>query len=231
MAATCRWTAKGTGMPVYRIGSKNVLFIHIPKTAGMAIDAQLAQHGRVVFEKRLGKSTFNPRHLPATMLEDVFLPEMIDYAFMVVRHPVARLISEYRYQRRHRGFHLSRLRMFGFDIWLRHALWRAGVNTEWRDGHFRPQVEYECFDCEVFRFEDGLERVMQGISRTTGVDIPVLTPPRNVSTYRPVTVSAQSLELIARFYAPDFARFGYAVEIPSIKGVSQATQAKDRSGS
>jgi hypothetical protein len=209
-------------LPLYRIGTRTVLFIHIPKTAGMAVNAHLGVLWPAAFDTPipLDGQVFAPRHQPARVLQRIYFPEMIDYAFMVVRHPVARLISEYRYQRRHPGMHLSRLRAFGFDIWLRHALWRAERNPDWRGGHFRPQVDFACFDCEVFRLENGLEQVMQGLGRATGVEIPFATAPKNVSAPRPVSLSQASLDLIARRYAADFERFGYAVEVPPIKGVT-----------
>lgn len=209
-------------MPVYRIGSKTVLFIHIPKTAGMAMGAHLAGAGKAAFEQRIAfrGGTFGPRHQPAAVLEKIFLPEMIDYAFMVVRHPVARLVSEYRYQRRHGTIQLSRLRMFGFDAWLRYALFRLKSNPDWRVGHFRPQALYECFDCEVFRYEEGLEPVTRRLSELTGVAIPSSPPPANVSVPRPVRISRASLDLIAEYYEADFRRFGYPVEVPALSGVT-----------
>lgn len=209
-------------MPVYRIGSKNVLFIHVPKTAGMAMGGHLGGFGKAVFEERIPVrgGIFGPRHQPAAVLEKVFLPNMIDYAFMVVRHPVARLVSEYRYQRRGGGIQVSRLRMFGFDIWLRNAFFRVGSNPDWRGGHFRPQVEFECFNCEVFRYEDGLGQVLRRISEVAGVDLPDTPKPTNVSRPRDVTISRASMDLIAHHYAADFARFGYAVEVPALKGVT-----------
>ena len=209
-------------MPVYRIGQKNVLFIHVPKTAGMALDAHLSSHGKVVFNTRIKVrgGVFGPRHQPAAVLQTIYLPEMIDYAFMVVRHPVARLISEYRYQRQKAGLHLSRLRFLGFDTWLRYSLWRYRTNPDWRVGHFRPQVGYECFDCDVFRYEDGLDKVRQGVERATGIAIPDDTPRQNVSPHRAVRVSRASLDLIAKFYAPDFSRYDYAIEVPKITGVT-----------
>lgn len=207
-------------MPVYRIGSKNVLFIHIPKTAGMAVDAHLAGHGPVVFNERFRtrRDVFGPRHQPAAVLEKVYFPEMIDYAFTVVRHPVARMVSAYRFNLRKGGLQASR--MFGFDTWLRLALWRTARNPNWNSGHLRAQVIYECFNCEVFRYEDGLDKAMQAIARATGVEIPYQTPPLNVSVQREVRVSQASLDRIARTYAADFERFGYADRAPALKGVT-----------
>ena len=54
----------------------------------------------------------------------------------------------------------------------------------------------------------------------TGVHLPDAVLPKNVSVQRPVRISRQSLELIAKTYAADFERFGYAVEVPQIKGVT-----------
>jgi hypothetical protein len=207
-------------VPVYRIGTKNILFLHVPKTAGMAVDAHLAALGPAVFNTRFKtrNGVFGPRHQPASVLEKVYFPEMIDYAFMIVRHPVARMVSAYRYNLRKGGLQVSRL--FGFDIWLRLALWRTARNPNWNSGHLLPQVVFEGFSCEVFRYEDGLDKAMQAVARVTGVDIPARTPPTNVSAPRPVQVSQASLDRIARAYAADFERFGYATEPPVLKGVT-----------
>ncbi|CAN1506678.1 Sulfotransferase [Paracoccaceae bacterium] len=209
-------------MPIYRIGSTKVLFIHIPKTAGMALDAHLSAQGTAIFSERITTPAgmFGPRHQPASVLTQIFLPEMIDYAFTVVRHPVARLVSEYRYQRRGSGLHLSRFRFLGFDAWLNYSLGRIARNPLWRVGHFRPQSDYPCFDSEVFKYEDGLEAVMQGVSRATGVEVPFHTPERNVSTHRAVRISQASLDRIARAYAADFDRFGYTIQPPPLRGVT-----------
>lgn len=198
-----------------------MLFIHIPKTAGMAIDEHLSAHGTALFKlpviTPIGK--FRPRHQPAAVLEQVYLPETIDYAFTVVRHPIARLVSEYRYQRRVHRLQLSRFRFLGFDVWLHYSLWRTTTEPHYRDGHFRPQVHFPCFDSEVFRYEDGLAAVMNGVSRATGVPLPPHTPDRNVSPYRTVSISKASLNRIAQFYAADFERFGYSTDVPAIPGV------------
>lgn len=208
-------------MPVYLINGKSVLFLHIPKTAGMAIDAHLSEHFPVAFNTRVRVKVgvFGPRHQPAAVLKTIFLDQMIDYAFMVVRHPVARLVSEYRYQHRHNAFQRLRLGLMGFDLWLKFALLRTSRAPAYRGNHFRPQIAYECFGCEVFKYEDGLKAVMQGVSRATGVEIPYETRARNVSHFRSVSISQKSLDLIAQTYEADFQRFGYEVCVPDLTGV------------
>lgn len=209
-------------MPVYRIGAFNVLFIHIPKTAGMAIDAHLADHGKVAFDTRIKvrAGEFGPRHQPASVLKTIFLDEMIDYAFMVVRHPVARLVSEYRYQHRHNALQRFRLGLMGFDLWLKYSMMRSSNTPGYRSSHFRKQVDYECFGCEVFRYEDGLDRIMLAVSRVTGVSIPLETRAKNMSAVQPVSISQNSLGIIARRYAEDFDRYNYSIEVPVIAGVA-----------
>lgn len=188
----------------------------------MAVDAHLSGHGKVVFNTRIKVrgGEFGPRHQPGAVLKTIFLPEMIDYAFMVVRHPVARLISEYRYQNRHNALQRLRLKLMGFDLWLKYSLMRTARTPGYRSSHFRPQVDYECFDCETFRYEDGLDAVMERIGRTTG--IPIAMKPRSVNPSRPIPVHVPqtSLDRIAQHYAADFMRFGYDVLLPDIAGVT-----------
>ena len=117
---------------------------------------------------------------------------------------------------------MSRLRIFGFDTWLRNALFRLKSDPNWRDGHFRPQVQYECFDCEVFRYEDGLQNVSDRLSSLTGIGIPAGVSPENVSPPRPVHISQVSLEKIAQYYTADFERFGYDVDLPQLRGVTKS---------
>ena len=208
-------------MPIYNIGSQKILFIHIPKTAGMALHAHLSQYGPCVFDTRIktSKGFFCPRHQESNTLEKIFFPEMIDYAFTIIRNPFQRIISEYRYQRDHPGIGLSRFCMLGFYPWLKYNLWRFSSNHGWRDGHFRPQVDYPGFKCEIFRLEDGLEQVMKTLSRKTNVNITQQISRVNISNPARVHVSKASLDLINKTYASDFRVFGYSSEPPAMKGV------------
>ena len=69
--------------------------------------------------------------------------------------------------------------------------------------------------------EDGLGQVSRRISNLTGAAITETPPPTNVSIPRAVRISQTSLDLIAEYYADDFARFGYAVEVPPLRGITK----------
>lgn len=154
----------------------------------------------------------HPRHQPREVLEEIFDPAMFDLVFMVVRHPVARLVSEYRYQRRKGGYRLANF--LGFGWWLRYHLFRFRSNPSWRDHHFRPQTSFESLGCRVFRLEEGLAAPFAALAEVTGVPRNENPPRRNVSVPIPVKVSGRDLCSIARVYEADFKRYGYEVAIP-----------------
>lgn len=196
-------------MPVYTINGKNILFIHIPKTGGSAIGAELAKAGQAHFEDAIafGNKIIRPKHAHAAILEAVFDPSMFDLVFTVVREPVARMISEFRYQSRKPGVHLAGL--LGFDRWLSFSLARCRLDPSYRDNHFRPQSQFPILNTAVFRYEDGLDKPLLEIARVTGHDFPDF--PERVNSSPPVAVvaSASSRTSINDFFREDFDRFGY----------------------
>ncbi len=87
--------------------TNNIIFIHIPKTGGTTINSAM-QHAAWQT-----KPDFNYRHIePETKKSnagDIFLPENFfryrDYRiFMMLRHPVDRVISEYHFIRERKEF-------------------------------------------------------------------------------------------------------------------------------
>lgn len=125
---------------------------------------------------------------------------------MVVRHPVERLVSEYKYQTRKTPW--LRKSWF-FSVWLRYALARRKLNPYYRDNHFRPQVEFEGFAAEVFHFEDGLDRCIASIDQKLGVAPGHELVWRKRSTPGKMDVSKNDIELIRAVYRADFDRYGY----------------------
>ena len=86
---------------------------------------------------------------------------------MMVRHPLKRLLSQYRYQTRKPNPVRNRL---PFSVWLRYVLLRRRLNPYYRDNHFRPQHEFEVPGVDVFRLEDGLAAPLACLNKLTGVN-------------------------------------------------------------
>ena len=198
-------------MPIFNVNGRRILFVHVPKNAGTSISAMLEQLGEKRFDERLkvfGR-TLRPRHLHAAVLEKLLFLEMLDYSFMIVRDPIEKLLSEYRYQRKKGGLHWQNF--IGFDAWLRMSFFLADRFPEYRENHFRPQSDFECFGCEFFRIEDGLEPVADRLKVVAGLAFPPDVPRHNQSKNADIKPSSASLKRIAERYAKDFERFGYTL--------------------
>lgn len=198
-------------MPVFEINRRRILFIHIPKNAGTSVSEYLGRHSPKRFDMpmQVYGRRLRPRHLHGAALEQIFFAGMFDYAFMVVRHPLSRILSEYSYQRKQAGFHWQNF--VGFDRWLDYSLWRRARDPWFRENHFRPQAEFECFDCQTFRIEDGLDRIISRLSEVTGTRLDGGFKRDNVSAKTQVAPSERSLVRIVETYRGDFERYGYGM--------------------
>ena len=197
-------------MPLFEINGRRILFIHVPKNAGTSITSLLGRYSdpRLDGKLRLYGKTFRPRHLHGELLEQMLHPGMIDYAFMVVRHPVARMVSEYVYQRRPATSGLRWQRITSFDTWLDYSFWRSSVDASYWENHFRPQSSFECFGCEVFRLEDGLDTISRRLSEVTG--LPIGAAPRlNGQPGQRLDPGGRARAKIAQRYGADLDRYGY----------------------
>ena len=156
-------------MPIAQINNKLILFIHIPKTGGSSIENHLAKHSPLSFYGQMGPPMIpcSSRHFHGELLSDLFAKPVFDWTFMVVRHPLERLLSQYRYQTRKPNLVQNNL---PFSIWLRYALLRRRTNPYYRDNHFRPQHEFEAFGADIFRLEDGLEAPLEQLNKLTGLN-------------------------------------------------------------
>lgn len=195
-------------MPVIRISDKQVLFIHVPKTGGSSIEARLTELGPVQLGAQNARNGFpcSPQHFHNTLLEQLFGAEDFDWAFMIVRHPVSRMVSQYRFE-----IHKRRLPRPAppFTRWLSETLLARRDNPYLRDNHMRPQHEFEAFGAEVFRFEDGLDAPLVAFGRAVGVAVEGVLHWRKRSAAMPVAPSDADVALIRRAYAEDFERYGY----------------------
>ena len=212
-------------MPQATINGKSVLFVHIPKTGGSSVEQFLASHGPLTLKGRKASGmpcSAQHLHADALVARDAHVGH--DWVFTVVRHPVARLLSEYRYQmRKPRGLR----RWLSFSAWLRYSLARRAMSSSYRDNHFRSQQEFLLPDIEVLRFEDGIDKCLTHVAGKIGVPVPVSTIHEKRSEPVNFDFKPADMERIFAAYEGDFAQFSYGTDEAALvaAGVVLSTQA------
>lgn len=188
--------------------SAGVIFIHVPKVAGVSVSHAL--YGRPLGHFRARDIR---RVCPATFNDLV--------TFGMVRHPVQRLYSAYRFARAggtaEMGIkHPALYRAAEFSTFDRFVgQWLVRQQQAALDGVFLPQHQYLCDGDEiivkhVIRLEQ-LALGMQALSARLGRDI-VLGHHNKSSEPSPVIHSAETLAIIQELYHKDFEIFGYSIE-------------------
>lgn len=213
-------------MPVLTVGSKRILYIHVPKTGGTSVEDLLRSYGGRVsaYYPSRGVLPCTPQHFHRDLLLQIFgsptvdkgIEHDFDFIFMTVRHPISRLLSEYRYQR---SATLSRklnpvARLLSFDLWCRYVLRRASRDPLYKDNHFRPQVDFAVWDPAVFRIEDGLDGIREKLDSLVGAKGTWPAKPHKVSTSNAGSegkLHPGTRALIHTYYASDFENFNYGL--------------------
>lgn len=199
-------------MPMVVAHGKIIFFAHVPKAGGSSIANYLERRfGHLIltdrrrFQCKRGTGLIvPPDHFAVADLEE-FLPPRVDFAFAVVRHPISRMISEYRYQRGS-----SKLSSLGFSTWLRVVIECAKQEPRMYENHIRPQSDLVPNFAVPFQIEDGCNRIIHQIDEVVRESAPEIDLPHlNQSQKIEVRVSRQDVLAIEDFYEADYRRFGY----------------------
>jgi Sulfotransferase family len=207
-------------MPIFRINDQLHYFAHVPKCGGSSLSKYLAlRFGPIAFwdlarfrlppEQRWSRTS--PQHIPVATLDHMIPRDWLASSFAVVRHPVRRVVSAFHHARDRDG-HLPP--DTDFNDWFPKAA--AGIVDDPYCflGHFAPQTTFVPQGSHIFRIENGLEKVVAYLDQLAGNrNGPREVPAVNVSKWRgegkPLHLADQTLALIHKVYAEDFARFGY----------------------
>ncbi len=188
-------------MPLARIADKILYFAHIPKTGGSSVEAYLDAKGPVAlrFRRRLGWSATTAQHMDARVHTKLVPDGFFDESFAVLRDPMARMLSEYRYR-------LDRFEgQRSFDDWVRAAFDAYRRDGDVYDNHIRPQAEFLRPGMVLFRLEMGLEPVFDWIDTVTGTEAASREIWEKRSAAAKVDVTDAIRDEITAFYAADFA--------------------------
>lgn len=135
------------------------------------------------------------------------LSGIVDYSFVVVRHPLARLISEYRYRK------LKNRKIPRFDRWVQYSVKKYKGDSYLLDNHLRPQVDFVLESDEVFRFEGGLGLAVSSALSHLGLKSEVKElPSEKTSAKETILVSKKTVDMLEHFYEKDFSYFGYGYQ-------------------
>jgi hypothetical protein len=210
-------------MPLAFIGSRRLLYLHVPKTGGTSVERTISQMGQMTH-----KNFFVPDGFPCTAQHwhgavwEKLIPEasFFDAVFMTVRHPLRRFESEYRYRLASEIVSLKkdpkdiRVRLDGFSRWGDKVLDAYGEDPFAFDNHFRPQYEFEAFSPRVFRIEDGVDSISSFLARQLSLSTVPVIGKHKVSPYFVKTLWSRTLfDRVLALYAEDFKRYGYSEDI------------------
>lgn len=200
-------------MPLIYTPKLQMFFAHVPKAGGSSVEDYLIRRfGSVTMidkYKRLktrGTGLLNSStHLSRRDLEE-FIPKDIGYCFTVVRHPVPRIISEYKFQTGH-----SKTTRASFSTWLRIMLKCVQLEPRIYDNHIRPQNDLVPEGAEVFKLEDGFDKLITRLDEVTESTAPEIEFGHLLKKklQKEMTLSKQDVDLINNYFNVDFERFSY----------------------
>lgn len=206
----------------YRKGEmeKTFLFIHVPKTGGTAIETYFRGIGLTGY---FDPATYMPvrpylkvppAHYDYGVMNRLYNLDRL-YSFAVVRHPVRRMVSEYRWAlEKSTGAASLAGKSFADYIRLMFEQYRRDENVA--AGHFKPQIRFVGDKVsKIFKYEAGLENIIAHVLKDVGLTLEreVKLPVVNSTSQRKVVLSPEDMALIEDFYAEDFQAFGYEREV------------------
>lgn len=187
-----------------QLANQNVIFVHIPKTAGTSITRAL---GFPPPNPHLGIEKHTSLDQIAKLLEKAQFPRY--KVLTTVRHPMDRMISHYNFRKRNMLMS-PRFEHSGFEEWASKILKRRDMK------HMRPQCDWLKIDGDyhapdvLLRFET-LQHDFERLVTSWGVrtSLPHLLDSTDPSNQISDHISEKIRLLVNDRYAEDFERFNY----------------------
>lgn len=206
-------------MPLFSDEKNSFLFIHVPKTGGASVEHFFRGFFSIsLFSTNLHKNNTpfrcSPQHFHAEILTEILSEKFFNNSFAVVRHPTARLVSEYKYRMNERVSNGRSILSFSdffekcVDDFLR--------NPYVLDNHIRPQSDFILNNTRVYKFEEGLQSAVENELALLCKKVPVINLPhvnnaKNKSFINNFDITEADKDKIYEFYKDDFSNFGYCL--------------------
>lgn len=194
-------------MPLFKVQDRIVHFIHIPKTGGTSIEKWFGERFPSMYMNgKLEGIDATLQHMDKRQYP-LLISGWADFEFTIVRDPIYRMISAYRW-RYARAAQEGRY-VPSFKIWLIFKLRAAERNPRIDDNFYVPQSEFVGEETIVFKFEDGLDHALKSLKRELPICDDRPLPHFYKSQKLPVDIDQECLDLIKRSYDNDFYLFDY----------------------
>lgn len=186
-----------------------LLFVHIPKTAGTSITGAFKSAG--IGTKKHPLCHPDGKHESVAKFVDRHGIEIFRkyLSFCVVRHPLDRLISHYRYKPAQNRKELMEGNLLSLDGYI-DAIESGLVGKFERvapQNYFVTDQSLNVLVDRIIRYED-LQNGFRGICEESG--LPNLDLPRlNVSQFQTIAPTPRAKQFVERYYARDYELFGY----------------------
>ena len=204
-------------MPLVKTNGKLLYFAHVPKCGGASVDEYLiARFGKDNFGfldsrfKSGGSSWYksSPQHITWHDLLQ-FMPEKIfDHKFAVVRHPMNRVISMYKFNRK-------KLLGQDFSTWLRTLVLSSQQDRYYLDNHIRRAVDIIPSNSTIFKLENGLDNITEWLDQITetgarhDLKIGHSNKSPESATIPDIEITDYDVDLVYNLYQKDYEYFNY----------------------
>ncbi|CAH7428144.1 hypothetical protein VCHA48O428_90027 [Vibrio chagasii] len=207
-------------MPII-VNDKNeiILFSHIPKNGGTSVENALKNNYEMTLYNHDSSYFINgvsPQHIEYRVLSKIIPTKMIEKSFAVVRNPVNRIVSEYKYTvERNRRIKL----LFDINEFVSFSIKKSQGNRKFQDNHIRPQVDFVFDGMSIYKLETDMGSLSNDLKSKFDFYFASEIPHSNKSTHKvDEELSDASLKVISEYYKEDFERFGY--QVPSFDEVN-----------
>jgi len=218
-------------MPILRYKNKISHFVHIPKCGGSSIEDYLSRVNiKIGFYDN--EFTYNPssikwnitspQHIDGYSLSRLFPHDFFDFAFVIVRNPIARFLSAYKFQ-----MLVEKKFSFNTDIndFIKNDLKDILNEKTMFDNHFTKQIDFlhPNLSYDIFKLENGTDRIKKYIDNKFRIEFTTKKirhkNKENLKskylTFKKknnFTISLDSKKILKEIYYDDFKKFLYDIE-------------------